>query len=72
MSKEQTTQVVSSFPVLGLLGAVLVVLKVLGKITLAWKWVLAPFWIPALIGLGIAGVVLIILALAAAFAAFLD
>lgn len=29
---------------LGLLGAVLVVLKALGKINLSWWWVTAPFW----------------------------
>lgn len=68
MSKETAAPVVvSSFPVLGLLGAVLVVLKVLGKIALAWKWVLAPFWIPALLGLGL-GAILIFIAVAGAIA----
>ncbi len=46
MKQQVTRTSVASFPVLGLLGAVLVVLKVLGKITIAWKWVLAPFWVP--------------------------
>ncbi len=69
MSKETATPVVvSSFPVFGLLGAVLVILKVLGKIGLAWKWVLAPFWIPTVFGLGVLAVVLFIAVIAAAFA----
>ena len=29
-----------------LLGVILVVLKALNFISLAWLWVLAPFWIP--------------------------
>lgn len=37
--------------VVGLLGAVLVVLKLLGKIDISWWWVTAPFWIPAIIGI---------------------
>ena len=31
---------------LGLLTIVFITLKLLGKITWAWKWVLAPIWIP--------------------------
>ena len=74
MSKENDVKVVttSSFPVFGLLGAVLVVLKILGKITLTWKWVLAPFWIPALIGLGIFGVIMLFVIVAAIIAAVVD
>ncbi len=30
----------------GLLGVVFITLKLLGKITWSWLWVLAPFWIP--------------------------
>ena len=41
------------FPVFGLLGAVLVVLKALGCIQLPWFWVLGPFWMPLAIVLGI-------------------
>jgi len=44
MSQKDVT--VTYSPVLGVLGAVLVVLKLLGEIELAWVWVLAPFWIP--------------------------
>lgn len=64
MNKETATAtpIVSSFPVFGLLGAVLVILKALGKITLAWKWVLAPFWIPAGIGIAVLGVAILALA----------
>ncbi len=73
MSKETVApQVISSFPVFGLLGAVLVVLKALGKITLAWKWVLAPFWIPIVLGLGIFGVAVVVLALATMLLAAFD
>lgn len=35
-----------SFPWAFLLGSVLVILKALGEISLAWIWVLAPFWVP--------------------------
>lgn len=72
MSKEQIITTTSYLPVLPLLGAVLTVLKVLGKITLAWKWVLAPFWAPVVLGFGIFGVVFIIAAIAAFVAAALD
>lgn len=75
MSKETPTVITNSvpyLPVLSILGAVLTVLKVLGKITLAWKWVLAPFWIPALLGLGILGVVLVVVLAAALFTALVD
>jgi hypothetical protein len=40
----------SAVPVLGLLGATLVVLKLLGHITISWWWVLCPFWLgPAIV-----------------------
>jgi len=68
---ETKINIISSIPVLFLLGAVLTVLKVLGKITLAWKWLLAPFWIPALLGLSIFGICLVVL-LVAAVIAFLE
>ena len=58
----ETKQVASSsFPVLGLLGAVLVVLKLLGKISISWWWVLAPFWIVAVFAI-VAIVVLLMFA----------
>lgn len=55
-----------SVPVLGLLGAVLVVLKLLGKISISWIWALAPFWIPAIFALIILFVLLVIAVLVAA------
>lgn len=51
MENKVSPVVTSSFPVMALLGAVLVVLKLLGKITISWLWVLAPFWIPWLIAI---------------------
>lgn len=42
----------------GLLTVVFITLKLLGKIDWSWWWVLAPAWIPLLIGIVIlAGVV---------------
>lgn len=35
----------TSFSLLWLLGAVLVVLKAIGAVELSWFWVLLPFWI---------------------------
>ena len=48
--------------VVSLLGAVLVVLKLLGKISISWFWVLSPFWLPwailfsIMVGLGLIAV----------------
>lgn len=47
-----------------LLGAVLVVLKVLGMIQTSWFWVLAPFWIPATIVFAVLAFALFIYVLA--------
>ena len=58
----------ASIPVLGLLGAVLVILKVLGKISISWIWVLAPFWAPVAF-LGILAVGLMLAAIVAALLA---
>jgi hypothetical protein len=33
----------------GLLAIVFIVLKLMGKITWSWLWVLSPLWIPAII-----------------------
>lgn len=52
--------VLPSLPVWPLLTAVLVVLKLLGKISISWLWVLSPLWLPlalvllVLLGIGIA------------------
>lgn len=45
----------------GLLGVILVVLKLLGKIDISWWLVLAPFWVPTAI---IILILLVVLAVA--------
>jgi hypothetical protein len=65
-SNHSSAQVTTSFPVLGLLGATLVVLKALGYVTWPWLWVLAPFWIPVALVLGLVlglGIVFVIAAI---------
>lgn len=37
--------------IVGLLGVLFVGLKLTGYITWSWLWVLAPFWIPLIIGI---------------------
>lgn len=59
MSKENIQQVTYSFPVFSALSAVLIVLKLLGKISISWLWALAPIWIP--FGLGIVVIALVLL-----------
>ena len=49
----------------GLLTVAFIVLKLTGHISWSWVWVLAPLWIPLLVGLVIFSVVLIILVIAA-------
>ena len=49
----------------GLLTVAFIVLKLTGYISWSWVWVLAPLWIPLLVGLVIFSVVLIILVIAA-------
>lgn len=44
----------------GLLTIVFIVLKLLGKITWSWWWVLSPMWIPLAVVLGAFLIVLII------------
>ena len=44
----------------GLLVAIFITLKLLGKITWSWWWVLSPLWIPALVVVGILLVFLLI------------
>lgn len=45
----------STFPIFGILGIVFITLKLTGYIVWPWVWVLAPFWIPFAIVLGIFG-----------------
>ena len=65
MSNEIKTTTSGGFPVLGLLGAVLVILKVLGKISLSWFWVLAPFWAGLILVLVLIAVMVVVAILAA-------
>ena len=37
----------------GLLTIVFIVLKLIGKITWSWWWVLSPIWIPTVVTIGI-------------------
>lgn len=53
--------------IIALLGAALVVLKLLGLIQLSWLWVTLPFWA----GLAIALIILLGVGLAALIAAWL-
>lgn len=47
-------------PIFGILGAALVVLKVLGMSTLSWTWTLSPFWIPIAVLFVLVAVVVIL------------
>lgn len=38
------------------LGLVFVVLKLTGEIDWPWLWVLAPFWVPIVVGVALLGV----------------
>ncbi len=49
----------------GLLGVLFVALKLTGQIDWSWFWVLAPFWIPFAIFLGILGFMLVMAVIAA-------
>ena len=62
----------NSFPVLGLLGATLVVLKALGYVSWPWVWVLAPFWIPFAILGGFLVITALVAAVAFAIAAIIE
>ena len=59
-NKKQTTTASVGF--LDLLAIVFIVLKLLGKITWSWWWVLAPVWMPLAIVIVIVVVALIIAA----------
>jgi hypothetical protein len=49
----ETKQTVISAGVLDFLAVALILLKVTGYTTIPWLWVLAPWWIPLSITLGI-------------------
>jgi len=44
----------------GMLTIVFIVMKLLGKINWSWWWVLAPIWLPILVGIGIVLFVLLL------------
>ncbi len=54
MSTQQKVVYKNSFPLFTVLGLIFIVLKFVGTITWSWGWVLAPFWAPLAIVLGIA------------------
>lgn len=62
----QPAQARSQFPILGVLGLIFITLKLTGHIAWSWWWVLAPFWLPIAIVLGVLIVVLIVAGIAAA------
>lgn len=49
----------------GLLAIVFITLKLLGKITWSWVWVLSPLWIGLIIGIFFLVVIIIIAAIIA-------
>lgn len=71
MSDSKTTEAtkvvinktVKTFPVLYLLGAVLVVLKALGLTQISWFWTLLPFWFGWAFGLGFIVLILVMVLL---------
>ncbi len=54
MSTQQKVVYKNSFPLFTVLGLIFIVLKLVGTITWSWWLVLAPFWAPLAIVLGIA------------------
>lgn len=50
--------------VVGLLGLLFIALKLIGVIHWSWVWVLAPFWIPLAIALGVLFIVGVIATIA--------
>ena len=50
-----------SITLTGVVGIVLVTLKLTGLIDTSWWWVTAPFWAPFVVGLAVIGIVLIII-----------
>lgn len=63
MSTETKTSVVSGISFTQLLTIVFIVLKLLGKITWSWWWVLSPLWIPIAIAIAVMVICGIILGL---------
>jgi hypothetical protein len=51
MEEKNNKSVSSGVTISGLLGVAFIILKLCKVISWSWLWVLAPFWIPAGIGL---------------------
>ena len=52
--------IVNAFPQIGflqILTLIFITLKIVGKITWSWWWVLSPLWIPVFIGFAIGGII---------------
>jgi len=47
----------------GLLTIVFITLKLLGKITWSWLWVLSPIWISTAVVLVVLGIIMLVLAI---------
>lgn len=60
MSKNNQSNSNSGIGFLGLLEIVFITLKLLGKITWSWVWVLAPLWLPTILIIIIFTIILII------------
>lgn len=58
--KENKTTVNGGIGFVGLLTIAFIVLKLLGKITWSWWWVLSPLWINAAVVLLILAIMLIV------------
>lgn len=46
----------------GILTLIFITLKLLGKITWSWLWVLSPIWISFVVGLSIVSIIIIFMA----------
>ena len=49
MSNKSSVPASGGIGFFGLLSIVLIVLKLIGKITLSWFWCIAPLWMPAVV-----------------------
>jgi hypothetical protein len=58
MSNTASSSSSSGIGFTGLLTILFIALKLLGKISWSWWWVLSPMWISGLIGLAIVGLII--------------
>jgi len=63
MNNNQNTAGSGGVGFLGLLTLLLIGLKLTNNVDFSWWWVLAPIWIPTLIGVVIVGLFLIVVAI---------